>query len=221
MITKNTNYSIYWKYMKYIELREKLAKYLVFSLQDIKKIDQKFYRTRLNEWQNQGYIKKIRRGYYRFADQNLNEPVLFHIANKIYSPSYISLEMAMSNFRLIPESVYGITSATTNKTNHFKTEIGEFIYHHLKDELMFGYKLVNFGDKSYKMAEIEKAVLDFFYLNPHRSTEADFFELRINKEEFKAQVDNKKLLRYLASFNNKSLEKIINKFLKYINYAKP
>jgi predicted transcriptional regulator of viral defense system len=205
--------------MQYIEFKEKLGGYTVFSLQDIKKIDPAFYRSRLNEWQDKGYIKKIRRGYYMFSDQALNEAVLFSIANKIYSPSYISFEMALSNYGLIPESVYGVTSATSNKTSRFKTEIGEFIYSHLKPELMFGYELKTLGGVSYKMAEIEKAVLDFFYINPRLKTEADFFELRINGEEFKTRVNNEKLEKYLTAFNNKSLERRVRNFLKDINYA--
>ncbi len=205
--------------MQYIELKEKLNKYVVFSLQDIKKSDETFYRARLNDWQDKGYIKKIRRGYYMFADQNLNEPVLFCVANKIYQPSYISFEMALSNYGLIPESVYGITSATTNKTNRFKTQIGEFIYSHIKPELMFGYELIKFNKMSYKMAEIEKAVLDFFYINTRLKTDADFFELRINKQEFKFKVNSEKLMKYLVAFNNKSLERRIKKFLKYIDYV--
>lgn len=205
--------------MQYIELKEKLGGYAVFSLQDIKKVDKTFYRSRLNEWQNKGYIRKLRRGYYIFADQILNEAVLFSIANKIYAPSYISLEMALSYYGLIPESVYGITSAATNKTNHFKTEVGEFIYRRLKPQLMFGYQIISVGEVSFKIAEMEKAILDFFYINAHLQNEADFAELRINVEEVRTKLDGEKIIKYLSSFNNKSLERRINKFLKYINYA--
>lgn len=200
--------------MQYIELKEKLKEFTVFSLQDIKKIDPSFYRARLNEWQNKSYLKKIRRGYYMFADRSINEAVLFAIANKIYSPSYISFEMALSHYELIPESVYGITSATSNKTKRFKTEIGEFIYSSLKPELMFGYKLIVWAGVTFKMAEIEKTVLDFFYINARLKTEADFFELRFNEEEFKDKANRGKLMKYLEAFNNRSLEKRVNKFLK-------
>lgn len=207
--------------MQYIELKEKLGDYIVFSLQDIKKLDASFYRSRLNDWQKKGYLKKIRRGYYIFTDRKLNDATLFSIANKIYSPSYISFEMALSNYNLIPESVYGISSATANKTYRFKTEIGEFTYRHLKPGLMFGYKLVIINNISFKIAEIEKTVLDYFYINTHLSTEADFFELRFNKEEFKEKADYIKVQQYLRAFSNKSFEKRIKKFFKYINYVKP
>ena len=205
--------------MQYLELKEALKDYIVFSSQDINKIDQSFYRSRLNDWQDKNYLKKLRRGFYFFADQELNESVLFLIANKIYSPSYVSFEMALSFYGLIPESVYGITSATSNKTYRFKTEIGEFMYSHLKPELLFGYELITLGGVSYKMADIEKTILDYFYINTQLTTEADFFELRFNEEEFKTKADYEKLQKYLAAFNNKSLEKRIKKFFKHINYV--
>lgn len=205
--------------MQYIELKNKLSEYLVFSLQDIKKLDERFYSSRLVDWQKKGYIKKIRRGYYIFADQPLNESILFYIANNIYSPSYISFEMALSYYHLIPESVYGLTSATTNKVKRFKTDLGVFIYSHLRPELMFGYELLSLGGVTFKVAEIEKALLDFFYINKHLKTEADFFELRINEDELKIKLDYEKLMRYLQSFHNSILERRIKKFLKYIKYA--
>jgi len=72
--------------MQYIELKEALKDFTIFSLNDIKKIDSRFFRSRLNEWQDKGYIKKIIKGYYIFSDLKLNEDVLFEIANRIYNP---------------------------------------------------------------------------------------------------------------------------------------
>lgn len=205
--------------MQYLELKEALSNYIVFSSQDIKKIDSTFYRSRLNDWQKKGYLKKIRRGFYIFSDQKLNESTLFLIANKIYPPSYISFEMALSFYNLIPESVYGITSSASGKTKKFTSEIGEFIYHHLKPELIFGYTLVSVGTCVFKIAEAEKAILDFLYINQRFKTEQDFSELRINQEEFRIKIDLKKFANYLAEFKNKSLENRAKKLLKYINHA--
>ena len=205
--------------MKFIELKKELGNFLVFNLNDIRKIEAEFDLRRLNEWKDKGYIKMIRRGYYIFSDLELNESVLFLIANKIYSPSYISLEMAFSYYNLIPESVYGITSVTSQKTNSFKTNLGEFIYSHIKPELMFGYNLVKCGIHSFKIAEIEKALLDYFYLNPQIKTKDDFAGMRFNKEAFKNNSDREKLLSYLKIFNNKSLKKRLEKFLKHIDYV--
>ena len=41
--------------MKYIELKEYLQEFTVFSVTDIRRIDIDFYRRRLNEWQDKGY----------------------------------------------------------------------------------------------------------------------------------------------------------------------
>ncbi|MDI6736880.1 MAG: hypothetical protein QME42_11945, partial [bacterium] len=76
--------------MRFIELKESLRGFTIFSLLDIKMIDSNFHRRRLNEWQDKGYIKKIIKGYYIFSDLELSEHLLFEIANRIYSPSYIS-----------------------------------------------------------------------------------------------------------------------------------
>jgi len=205
--------------MQFLELKNNLKNFIIFSKKDIEKIDQSFHNQRLSEWQNKGYIKMIRRGYYIFSDLELNESVLFLIANKIYSPSYISLEMAFSYYNLIPEAVYGITSVTSQKTNNFKTGLGEFMYSHVKPELMFGYNLVRYGIYNFKIAEIEKTLLDYLYLNPQIKTRDGFASIRFNDEIFKDNSDKNKLLSYLKIFNNKSLTKRLEGFLKHINYV--
>jgi predicted transcriptional regulator of viral defense system len=202
--------------MQFLKLKKYLKDFIVFNLNDIRKIEANFDLRRLNEWQNKKYIKLIRRGYYIFSDLELNESVLFLIANKIYSPSYVSLEMALSYYNLIPESVYGITSVTSQKPKVFKNFLGEFIYRHVKPELMFGYKLVGYKNHNYKIAEIEKALLDYFYLNSHLNNEKDFFELRFNKDEFTSIADEDKLANYLEVFSNRSVDRRMKKFLKYI-----
>jgi len=203
--------------MQYLEIKDNLKDFIIFSANDISKVDPGFYNQRLSEWQKKGYIKKIIKGYYIFSDAEINEPVLFIIANKIHDPSYISLEMALSYHGLIPESVYGVTSVTSRKTYTFKSQLAQFSYRRIKPELMFGYQLVPYQNHAWKIAEIEKAILDYFYINPALKTEAEFEELRINKNSFQEKVDVGKLKNHLAQFHSKALEKRINCFIKYIN----
>lgn len=205
--------------MQYIELNEKLKEFTVFSLNDIRKIDDNFHRRRLNEWQDKGYIIKVTKGNYVFSDFKLNENMLFEIANKIYTPSYISFEMALSYYGLIPESVYGITSASSRRTYDFKTRIGRFVYRTLKPKLFFGYEIVSYNNKSFKIAFAEKAVLDYFYLNHTIKDKNSFESLRINKDNFRKVVNEKKLLGYLEKFGQKSLTKRIKSFLEFIKNA--
>lgn len=205
--------------MQFNEFRLNLKDFIVFQLQDIRKIDKNFDLRRLSEWKEKGYIKMIRKGYYIFADQEINDFILFFVANKIYSPSYISLEMALSYYHLIPEAVYGITSVTSEKTNHWKTPFGDFFYQHVKPNFMFGYNLVSYKNHRFAIAEIEKAVIDYFYLHPHLKTEHDFASIRFNSQEFMGKFDSKKMSRYLNEFHQRSLEERIDNFLQYMQYA--
>jgi predicted transcriptional regulator of viral defense system len=204
--------------MNILAFKEKFKDFVAFNLSDIRKIEAAFDLRRLNEWQAKGYIKMLRRGHYVFSGLEINDPVLFLLANKIYAPSYVSLEMALAYYNLIPEAVYGITSVASRKTNYFKTDFGEFIYRHIKPQLMFGYKLIGYQGKIFKLAEPEKAVLDFFYLNTHIEAKEDFEGLRFNSEEFVENSDKNKFKDYLSAFENKKLAQRVNTFLRYIHY---
>lgn len=204
--------------MQYIELKKALKDYAVFSLKDIKRVDGGFFRARLNEWQKKDYIKKIIKGYYIFSDIELNENILFEIANRIYSPSYISFEMALSYYNLIPESVYSITSASTRRTYIFKTQIASFSYRTIKPALFFGYNIVNYNNRSFKIASVEKSILDYFYINPGIRKNSDFAALRMNKDMFLKQINEETLQNFLNKFNHTRLTERINAFLEFIKY---
>lgn len=202
--------------MRFLELKIALKAFTLFSINDIRKLDPNFHRRRLNEWQEKGYLKKIVRGHYIFSDLHLTENVLFEIANRICRPSYISLEMALSYYHLIPESVYVITSVSTRKPYKYTTPVGEFSYRKINPALFFGYDLVSFNGQRFKIASLEKTVLDYFYLNPHVT---DFASLRINTASFLEQLDENKLLAYLEKFSQKRLNRTINLFMEYVKNA--
>lgn len=220
LIPKDAKNDIFREYMKYQELKEQLKNFTVFSLSDIRKIETNFYRRRLNEWQGKGYIRKLRRGYYMFTDIAMNEETLFLIANRLYSPSYVSFEMALSYYGLIPEGVYSVTSASSKKPTKFKTPIAEFSYRKIKPALLFGYRLGKLNGQGYKIAEMEKAVLDYLYLNPKIANEADFHEWRFNSEEFLAKADMKKLNEYASAFGSKRLTARLKKILIFMKNLK-
>ncbi|MBW1861647.1 MAG: hypothetical protein JRJ02_04655 [Deltaproteobacteria bacterium] len=205
--------------MQYLDLKKYFKDFTVFSLTDVKRIDAAFHRRRLNEWQDKGHIKKIIRGYYIFSDLKIDETVLFETANRIYKPSYISLETALSYYHLIPESVYGISAVSTRRTYSFKTLIAEFSYRTIKPNLFFGYDIVSHNNKHFKIAGMEKTILDYFYLNPKIKKESDFASLRINRDIFLAQTHEARLYNFLDKFAKKTLTKRINSFLKFIKNA--
>ena len=202
--------------MQYLELKTQLKDFPVFSIKDIEKVDLSFHNQRLSEWQQKGYVKKICKGFYIFSDLQINEAVLFILANRIYEPSYISLEMALSVYGLIPEAVYGITSVTSKRTNNVKTPVGDFSYRHVQPELLFGYELREHNGQYYQIAEMEKAILDYLYFNSKINDDESFEGVRFNLAELQERINREKFNKYLAVFSNRALEKRAKRFLHFI-----
>ncbi len=192
--------------MLFLDFKSHFEPFLAFSTQDIRKWDSGFDPRRLVEWQQKGYIRKIVNRWYVFS-KTLRQEELLIISNRIYSPSYISLQWAMSHYRLIPEGVYTITAITSLKTQDFNTGIGTFSYKHVKPSLMFGYRLVSFENTMYKLAEPEKLILDYLYLNASINSLEDLESLRLNVTELRSLLEKQKLQDYLAMFKNRALEK--------------
>lgn len=192
--------------ISYIDFEKALSPFGTFRLSDISKIYPAFDSRRLNEWQKKGYITKLIKGHYIFNSIEMNETVLFQIANALTRPSYISLESALSYYHFIPEQSFSITSVTTLKTNHYNTPKGCFLYQSLKPSLFFGYRVLRPNRRPILMAEPEKAILDFLYLHPELEDVAAIEALRLNIHELEG-LDEQRMNSYLQLFNNKALNK--------------
>ncbi|HPT08694.1 MAG TPA: hypothetical protein PLE28_03300 [bacterium] len=203
--------------MKYIDFQNTFKNHTLIDVREVKNIFPDFESRRFYEWQKKNYIKKITKLFYFFVDKKINENDIRYIANKLLEPSYLSLEYALRYYNLIPEIVYSITSITTRKTKIISTEISNFQYRSIKENLFFAYKIIKINETSFKMAEPEKALLDFLYLRSDIKNENDIEELRLNKEVFKEIINQEKLKQYTEVFNSKTLSaKIvkINKIMK-------
>ena len=191
--------------MNYLLFKKALEQFPVFSVQDIRKQFNDFDNRRLVEWQEKGYIIKLRRGYYSFEEVVKGDDFRYFSANKLYSPSYISMESALSYYNLIPEGVFTTVSLTTRNTTVFSTPVGTFNYRNIKPQLFFGYRLLNFQAHTIKMAEPEKSILDYLYLN--KVDTPDMLEgIRLNESQLHDLLDYDKLHHYARIFNSKILQ---------------
>lgn len=205
--------------MRFLDFKAHFEPFRVFSVTDILKWDRDFDTRRLVEWQQKNYIRRIINRWYQFTDETVDENFLYLAANRIYAPSYVSFESALSFYHLIPEGVFSITSATTLKTHQFNTSLGTFTYRHLKPELFFGYRLIEIDGQRYRMAEPEKLILDYLYLNNNLTTPDDIESLRINQTEIHGLANTERLKEYLSLFENKALEKRVSVFLNVMEHA--
>ena len=199
----------------YNQFKEIMNRFLVFSTKDILKYFPNFDKKNLVNWQKKGYIIKIRNSFYCFSDTTINEEFLYLVANTIYQPSYLSFETALSYYNIIPEGVYTLTSATTTKTSEFSTPIANFSYRNFKTKLFFGYRLIAYKNQYFKIASLEKTVLDYLYLNSQINEIDDFDLLRWNKEELQ-RIDITLFNSYLNLFNSTKLNQRAKNFLNYI-----
>jgi predicted transcriptional regulator of viral defense system len=205
--------------MHFIQFKEQLKDFTVFSLADIRMVESTFHRRRLNEWHDKGYLKKIVRGYYMFSDVKLAEPVLYEIANRIYAPSYVSFETALAYYGLIPETVFGIVSASTRKTSRFETGVGRFSYHTVTRRIFFGYSILEHDGRHFKIADIEKALIDYLYLHSDLTTQKDIESLRLNTDVIHSNVDWKKLEAFAGRIGQTALNKRLAELRRYVDNA--
>ena len=98
--------SCYRNKMNKLEFQNYFKQYKVFSLKDVRKQAPDFSYRQINRWEKDGFLGKIKQGFYIFSGQELNKYFLFFTANKIYAPSYISFETALKFYGLIPEEVF-------------------------------------------------------------------------------------------------------------------
>lgn len=202
--------------MNYLEFEKSIKEFPVFSIKDIKKRYPDFDNRRLVEWQQKGYIQKIRREYYCLRERVNNEQFLFFASNKIYSPSYVSMESALAFYNFIPEGVFMTTSVSTRNTANYSTAVGNFSYNNIKPSLFFGYRLIKGDGFSIKIAEPEKVILDFLYLKKLNSKDG-IKAIRLNEIQINELVEFDKLKQYQKMFNSKVLDKRIKLLTEVIN----
>lgn len=202
--------------MKYIEIQKYLESLKVFWIEDLKILDDKFNKSKLSNWIKSWYITPIIRGFYLYSNIKINQSLLYFISNKIYSPSYISLESALNYYAIIPEQTFSIISVWTNKTINFDRKIWYFNYKKIKNTLFWWYKIIKVWENKFLIADLEKAILDYLYLNKNIKDENDFDWLRWNKEILNEKLNIERIKKYTNMFQSKVIEKKVNLLLNYI-----
>lgn len=113
-----------------------------------------------------GDLIHLRRGLYalpkRYQRRSCN---LYEIAQKIYGPSYISFESALSYHQWILEAVYTVTSACSKRSKEIKTPLGVFSYTHIPSNQFFvGVQRISASDGDFFMATPWRALVDLIYI---------------------------------------------------------
>lgn len=207
--------------MNYTEFKNKVQSWPVIFSRDIMlgREDKQIIRNQLERWSSKKLLIKLRRGVFILNenDRKVNASRAY-IANQLYSPSYVSLEYALNYYDLIPERVSDLTSITSKKTMRFMNEAGAFIYQHIKPEAFRGFNMLK--DEAgllFLIAEPEKALIDFFYLNLGRIRGEDE---KIFEESYRLQnleiLRTRKLTEFASLFDSNKLMRVAQHFCKLV-----
>jgi len=197
--------------MKFNDLRAKIKDSGLFSFEDIFKwfpqANRQTVKNQLRKWVEKGYLLRVKKNLYFLQEHPLNDE--FVLANKIYQPSYVSLESALNYYGIIPDVPFAVTSVTTKKTQEFKTPLGLFLYRKIKFQWFFGWEEIEVEkNQSYKIASPPKALFDFIWLNKNSfgknfpAEERFSFDENFNWQEFK---------RYTKAVEDKKFQKLVEK----------
>ncbi len=161
----------------------------VFDIHDVKNLfpNDKHINTTIKRLIDAAVLTQITRGVYMLQTHSFDPEKL---ATKIYYPSYISFESALSKYGIINQGLYGLILATTRHSKKIKLEEIECSYSKIKPELFFGFNLVG----GTYIAEPEKALLDTLYLVSQGKKTKSFHKW------FTGELDKNKLKKYLPLF---------------------
>ncbi len=148
-------------------------------------------------------LKKSQKGSLYCLTEALPPP--FVIANRLYEPSYLSLDTALSYYGIIPETIYSVTSVTTKPTREMTVNGIKYIYSRIKKSAYTGYRLVSYINTKILMASPEKALADYLYFVNLKERELTYERLDLSKIKYK------KLVAMVDLFNRPGLYELIEK----------
>src|SRR3989338_2836742 len=190
------------KLLNWVDFQRKFVKNKIFTPLDVRRgfgVSTKTATLAIHRYHKRGLVERLRRGFYTFPDLPVSD---LYLASRLYEPSYISLEFALSYYGIILEAVYTITSVTSKATRTFRARGQTFSYHRLKTIAFTGYRVAKQSGFSFYLADPEKAFVDLTYL---RLRSGGPPVSRFHKEKLNAR----RAIRYANLFGNAKLVAVV------------
>lgn len=162
---------------------------------------------KISEWLASGTLIALKRGLYVVGSHwRLEALCLPLIANRLYGPSYVSLEYALAWHGLIPERVVEVTSVCTGRGRELENTLGRFSFFTIPEKLFaVGLTIEAEGNQHFWLANPTKAVCDKVLLTRHlkavgRASMRSFLfeDLRLDEQGLR-DFDASVLEAYVAS----------------------
>ena len=158
-------------------------------------------------------ILNIRRGLYCLAPEYQKKPVCtYSLAQRIYGPSYISMETALSYHGWIPEEVYTYTCVSYRSAKEFNTPIGLFSYKPVPQRTFY-FGVERCEDENgniFFMASPAKSLADYLYI--HHLSWTDIHEaaesMRIDTQDL-ISVKVRELSGLIKNYKNSRVKRFL------------
>jgi predicted transcriptional regulator of viral defense system len=116
------------------------------------------------------------------------------LVNVLRERAYISLDSALRKYGISTQSPQVLTCVTTERPREFNARTIRISYRGISPRLYWGYQKQRTRYGSYQIAEPEKALLDWIYLNLQNGVEPAFDELDFGS------LSRRKLVEYAERF---------------------
>jgi len=201
--------------MNFKKFREKTKNLLILNKQTLRNLekDENSLNLNLKYWIKTGKLLRLKKGVYITAEkwqkEENKDDYLEYLANRLLSPSYVSLEYVLSRYQLLTEATVNLTSVSTKIGRVFSSDLAGFKYYSISEKLFTGYELKKFKNADIFIAGKEKALFDFLYFRFRRKrADLDSIEnLRINWENISPK-ELERAQKFCSLTNNKNIKEV-------------
>lgn len=144
-----------------------------------------------------GWLRRLKRGLYLIIDSLTSrsqiDVSLLRIANTFIEDSYVSGAHALNYYQLFDQYSSTVLSITIEDGKKYLVDGYIFKYSKVKKTLYFGFTEKIIDGKKIRIAEVEKVLIDYFYLDKSFQSASLVFE---KLQEHHHELDLLKLQQY-------------------------
>jgi predicted transcriptional regulator of viral defense system len=165
--------------------------------------------NRINQLTKVGWFLRIKQGLYLIVDslsaRSQNDISLYVVANSLVDESYVSLSYSLNFYQMFDQYDKIITSVNIKNSKKYNFDNHSYYFSRVKKDFYFGFVEKRDGNKIIKIAEAEKALIDYLYLDNSFSSASLVFE---KIRDYSKELDLDKLQYYAARSGTTVLRKI-------------
>lgn len=153
--------------------------------------------NRIQKLSEAGWLKRIKRGLYlvieNLSSRHQNDNSLMLVSDSLTQNSYISLSYALNYYHMFDQYSKTIVAITTTSSKKYNFDNFIFKFIKVKKNMYFGFSQKPEAGKLIKIADAEKALIDYLYLDKSFTSASIVFE---KLKDYQQNLDLNKLQDY-------------------------